>query len=136
MSDLISRQAAIDAFTGVVILEPAQSAKKYIDGVIERIQNLTSAQPEQRWIPVSEKLPEPWKPVLWTGKNGNIYIKPFDGSFIENIAWMPLPEPYKEERREEPIGCEMCKHNEVVWPGKPCFYCNGYGNYFERREDD
>ena len=46
-NDLISRQAAIDAFTGVVILEPAQSAKKYIDGVIERIQNLPSAQHQQ-----------------------------------------------------------------------------------------
>ena len=57
-NDIISRQDAIDAFTGVVILEPAQSTKKYIDGVIERIQNLPSAQTEQRWIPCSERLPE------------------------------------------------------------------------------
>ena len=106
MNDLISRQAAIDAFTGVVILEPAQSAQRYIDGVIERIQNLPSAQPEQRWIPCSERLPEENGSYIVTSID---YVDTFEAVFdagewfsidycddIKNvIAWMPLPDVYK-----------------------------------------
>ena len=118
--DLIERQAAIDAFTGVVILEPAQSAKKYIDGVIERIQNLPSAQPEQRWIPCSERLPDIkehhvsspcivycdngaygfaeleeniFGQVGWNCERDDEYHEPLG----EVLAWMPLPDPWKGE---------------------------------------
>ena len=69
-NDLISRQAAIDAFTGVVILEPAQSAKKYIDGVIERIQNLSSAQPEPQWIPVKMRPMDSEERKYWEDQFG------------------------------------------------------------------
>lgn len=130
-NDLISRQAAIDDFykypnitwTTLDVLkhinalpsvqpyltnEDMRLLKKlrtYHNGTyakaIDHVMAKASAQPEQHWIPCSERLPEPWKPVLWIGKHGNIYIKPFDGSFIENIAWMPLPEPYQGERRED-----------------------------------
>lgn len=117
--DLISRQDAIDAFTGVVILEPAQSAKKYIDGVIERIQNLTSAQPEPQWIPASERLPKIGRDRIlvclaeyathktWFTDTGRVFEGMYsangfviDRRVCENgdvIAWMPLPEPYKGE---------------------------------------
>ena len=56
MSDLISRQAAIDAME--------ESKRIYVDRrvIIGKMQdivsNLPSAQPEQRWIPCSERLPE------------------------------------------------------------------------------
>ena len=58
MDDLISRQAAIDA---------AIEATKKWDGLYpqglnceiqEAVNALPSAQPEQRWIPCSERLPE------------------------------------------------------------------------------
>lgn len=52
-NDLISRQAAIDAVLGVVPYD------EYWKEQIEKAVNaLPSAQPEQRWIPVSERLPE------------------------------------------------------------------------------
>lgn len=63
------------------------------------------------WIPVSERLPEPTRPVLVTIKNwtneklfvrqGRFHINHWrtDEGILKNsavIAWMPLPEPYKE----------------------------------------
>ena len=67
MSDLISRQAAIDA----IVNTPSEVQNKNIplvnqyDGATFRqieilgiIEALPSAQPEQRWIPCSERLPE------------------------------------------------------------------------------
>lgn len=72
------------------------------------------AQPEQRWIPVSERLPELGHRVLFKMWNNDVYIgillKLNDGlkitleptgigyvySFENVIAWMPLPEPYRE----------------------------------------
>ncbi len=60
------------------------------------------------WIPCSERLPEPETVVLFTNKNGQVgigrlseagnwYISDSDGRFLVSvIAWMPLPEPYKE----------------------------------------
>ena len=123
MSDLIERQAAIDAFTGVVILEPAQSAKKYIDGVIERIQNLPSVQPEQRWIPCSERLPEKegwYITTVESEKTGkrriendlfaidialahghipNKFCK--DGYRQRTVAWCEFPEPWRGDADEK-----------------------------------
>lgn len=53
MDDTISRQAAIEA------MGKAEWAK-------ERLRELPSAQPEQRWIPCSERLPKSGKTVLIT----------------------------------------------------------------------
>jgi len=50
--DLISRQAAIDAVMG----EPTDA--HYPSWYAERLEQLPSAQPEQKWIPCSERLPE------------------------------------------------------------------------------
>ena len=117
MNDLISRQAAIDAIFG-----------RSHEIIKMRIGNLPSAQPEQRWIPCSERLPEEDTEVLisYRYKEGegdtdhvNIDItsygtvcfggreihtlkewrQPFDyfHANYEVIAWMPLPEPYKEK---------------------------------------
>ena len=131
MSDLISRQEAIDA---------AIEATKKWDGLYpqglnceiqEAVNALPSAQPEQRWIPCSERLPEEDTEVLisYRYKEGegdtdhvNIDItsygttcfggreihtlkewrQPFDyfHANYEVIAWMPLPEPYKEGQDE------------------------------------
>lgn len=90
---------------------------------------LPSAQPEPQWIPCSERLPEEKDAgilkklgtekrseyVLATvevkGERMTVTACTYDGKWDWNmkyafpdfkvVAWMPLPEPYREERREE-----------------------------------
>ena len=117
MSDLISRQAAIEALADM-------HCKSDEDGYVwiirsdawARIDALPSVQPEQRWIPWSSgKLPE---------ESGTYTVTAYDGvanrvtyakyqkrlkrweltgarAYWRVLAWMPLPEPYMEERTEE-----------------------------------
>ena len=97
---------------------------------------MPSAQPEQRWIPCSERLPENNDPVnvTWVNHNPEVYYadikdKPFTATAhyhngrwywfssvtqdylneydvwtpdlvdkdVEITAWMPIPEPYRED---------------------------------------
>ena len=66
------------------------------------IEEMPSAQPEQRWIPCSERLPE--KPNMYTvtDSKGDVVRFIFTGTESSKEywrrcakAWMPLPEPYK-----------------------------------------
>lgn len=112
MSDLISRQAAIDALhMHLMYRMGTDSNKKRLD---DWINGVPSAQPEQRWIPVSERLPEPRVDVWVNSDIGQIqgYYEEHVGvwyasfgqgrDYLELIvnAWMPLPEPYKEDDHE------------------------------------
>ena len=122
MIDLISRQAAIDAIDEMDIeyyVSPhlkderteEQKRKDWFDMcnvlIQQKIKGLPSVQP-QRWIPVSEKLPnESDGKVLITvsgkvetGKYSEYSTTWFVGTMAgvggdEPIAWMPLPEAYK-----------------------------------------
>lgn len=107
--DLIERQAAIeriDEALGRVIKGPCG------EKILARVP---SAQPEQQWIPCSERLPEVGSEVLVCYEfkgNRSVYIADFygDGNFHglddeylttegrkyrKAVAWMPLPQPYK-----------------------------------------
>lgn len=108
-TDLISRQAAISAVNTALFpkINTAKDAEK-------ALLNLPSAQ---RWIPLSERLPDTEDNVLITYKIKNIryvsigsmfgdgefhgyddeYLSP-EGRKRKAIAWMPLPKPY--ERKE------------------------------------
>jgi len=111
---LISRQAAIDAFTDEIQVTGranAESVKAYVKLVIDRIKRLPSAQP-MRWIPCSERLPRQGQEVICQCRANMIKVLKLDacGDWYQDaehcymsgfvIAWMPLPAPY-EERREE-----------------------------------
>jgi len=114
MSDLIERSAVIDLidkYTQDMSTDYWTANYGIPSGVFEdEIMDLPSAQPEQRWIPCSERLPE---------KDGRYQVTRYDyvanTEFIdilwyeENLwwnrhstgdyavtAWMPLPEPCKE----------------------------------------
>ena len=74
--------------------------------MLNEIDNLPSEEPEQRWIPVAEALPEDGEKVLITHKGG-VSFGWYNGRYWERgaptnhrplqtvIAWMPLPEPYE-----------------------------------------
>lgn len=98
--DCVSRQAVLNIINKPIIIR----AKK-------QIKALPSVQPEQRWIPVSEKLPDEYGEYLVTKhiieRNHKEYISN-DIAYFDNdgfhkadtiTAWMPLPEPYKADRR-------------------------------------
>ena len=126
MDDLISRQAAIDALWKALYEYEDKTEKQFQesedldvgDWILHRIfvqnmsdidrqtiLNLPSAQPEQRWIPCSERLPEERGFYLTTTKDKAVYCDYWNEDNFDRtemvIAWMPLPEPYREERRTD-----------------------------------
>lgn len=95
--DLISRQQAIDALYNI---------DEYNSRSVTAIKNLPSIQPEQRWIPVTERLPEKSGYYLATIDIGLkivdvIYFNNGSGFLMANTvkAWKPRPEPYQGERK-------------------------------------
>ena len=122
MSDLISRQAAIDRatkehdfFRGAVTVSDKARRDELLN-VMCWLGELPPAQPEQRWIPWSSgKLPE---------ESGTYTVTAYDGvtkrvtyakyqkrlkrweltgarAYWRVLAWMPLPEPYKGGEQDE-----------------------------------
>lgn len=107
MNDLIRRQAAIEALE-----EPLKVSDTWTDeyAVGERMQwekdvkALNSLPPAQQWTPVVEDLPKEYGDyIVSDGESAWVcefiacaqmwHSYPRD---TDIIAWMPLPEPYKE----------------------------------------
>lgn len=119
MSDTISRQAAIDALS--------QYPFEKVVNCVSIIEELPSAQPEQRWIPCSEMLPEApgfvncachslidnredWvvETFYMPHPSGSPYsdwgnIPMLNDGKCEVVAWMyrNIPEPYKAESEDK-----------------------------------
>lgn len=101
-----------------------------VRGIVDHVDNMPSAQPEQQWIPCSERLPEVsydhlgnwFSPEVILLMNDEEYIQVCNGHFnpigvfevleddgpaiigrpVEHIsAWMPLPEPARLENENE-----------------------------------
>lgn len=85
---------------------------KVIQDMIEQLQgDLEQDEKESGWIPVSEGLPEVSGTYQVTCMDGRIYRSTYAKfqsklkrweltgarSYWKVIAWMPLPEPYKED---------------------------------------
>ena len=122
MSDLIDRQAVLDKFKA--LCDACGEGEKYngvmcrccsLDDGITIVEDIPSAEPERKWIPVSEALPKDMDRLLATivmsdgskrVRSGNYY----KGYFMmdngdtwnepdkEILAWMPLPEPWRGDR--------------------------------------
>ena len=119
MDDLISRQALMKEFADFVKRSNNSDFARIPtwNDAVSLVDSMPPAQPAQQWIPVSERLPYDFQQVLvwyeywhwnaeelkpeygigwrfrglWCGDPGN-------GSRLRVIAWMPLPEPPKEEQ--------------------------------------
>lgn len=100
MSDLIDRQDVLDAVNDCGIC-------------IQRILDIPSAEPERKWIPVTEALPEEkgeylvsYHPCHWNTVSEKVVVgtDTFRGKttwakmkYQKVIAWMPLPEAWRGE---------------------------------------
>ena len=88
-------------------------ARHKLDGAINRIVDIIRNHVDDGWIPVEERLPEVGQYVLGTTKSVEVLIFRYGwnsphskkmffhlcGAAANIIAWRPLPEPYRPERR-------------------------------------
>lgn len=111
MNDFISRQAAIDAAVGAVDEWDGGSNEHRHDMIASAINALP---PAQQWIPVTQSLPTQygsylvsmrddafvyWQVCISTFNQKDKKWSFYDNSFgMKVTAWMPMPEPYKEEK--------------------------------------
>lgn len=113
MSDLIRREDVVKAMNEAFAVGDISRAIAN-----DILNNIPSAEPERRWIPVTERLPKKENKSYWVFTDtkyqcecrwtNNIYgigesndwgWKIFDiPQYTKVIAWMPLPEPWRGDR--------------------------------------
>ena len=131
MDDLISRQAAIEALDGEIEITGrtnAEAVKGYVRLVKDRLERLPSAQPEQRWIPCSERLPGIKQHVLLSCYGRVIY-----GRMIseDGNSGYPVFEICDSVGEKSPIVLETTVHSEfttsriIAWMPLPEPYMRG-----------
>lgn len=108
--DCISRQVVKDMLTAEWTKYVPMELDMNLSFVLDKISVLPSVTPKAKWIPCSERLPEKQDCYLvttkWKGSySGDVYIetnmavyreRPKEWDCKDVIAWMPLPEPYRE----------------------------------------
>lgn len=116
MNDLISKASVCEILADIYPTDGEKVvAVKKVDEAYEAILQLPYEQPEQRWTPVSEGLPEKTDRYLITycyqdeiETQEAVYVegeedKWYDTTDIEItlavIAWKPLPEPYQSKQK-------------------------------------
>lgn len=83
----------------------------YKAGIEKGKKEMLGYYPQTRkWIPCSERLPEEYGVYLVTNEEGSVFEYDYSDLTVHNgkwsfmginvIAWMPLPEPYREEAIE------------------------------------
>lgn len=91
---------AIEWFKTRSAVMPESEAKEMFRMAISALKK----QKTDRWIPVTERLPEVKQRVLVQRKDGFMEVKIcIDGGHLAwfysgIVAWRPLPEPYTEEK--------------------------------------
>lgn len=117
MSDLVRREDVVEALYQAIRTTLIDTFADSMSLAIVMANNLPTAEPEWRWIPVTERLPKKENKSYWIctdtkhqcecrwtnniygiGKSNNWGWSIFDIlQYTKVIAWMLLPEPWKEE---------------------------------------
>ena len=98
----------------IAVIQQIKPRSKAIERIERGVYSLPPAQPEQQWIPCSERLPEHGGRYLISvldGINRRTTVAPYlprckawtmNGrmAYWKVIAWLPLPEPYREEEQD------------------------------------
>lgn len=120
MNDLIRRQDAIELAMQYCPDDDGTCSKAGADirEMLDELEDLPSAQPEPKWIPCNERLPEDvqigdeypivifcTKEKTYTGfyeyyLGGRWWTADCDSVVDRVLAWMPLPKPWKGEANE------------------------------------
>lgn len=96
----IDADALKEKIMGVNSFDKLLPAERYI---VDKIDRMPTIQPEQRWIPCSERLPEVKQKVLVQYADESMATKRCNDAghlqwFYSNaVAWIPAPEPYRQK---------------------------------------
>lgn len=110
----MTREEHIENLKAIASDMPSDKCADWIESLmagVKALEQVSSSEKPNKWIPCSERLPEEHKEVLTCSLGGFIEIQSYEdgcGGYWENqkgdwsdicevVAWMPLPEQYKQE---------------------------------------
>ena len=115
--DAISRQDTLKNIIKHLGIRSEEYLLPAEEAIYKVVKNMPPVTPTQRWIPVSERMPDEFAIVLCNTDSEEIFIATYlgkmndgtdcfddhDGMMWEGdvIAWMPLPEPFEPQESEE-----------------------------------